>query len=115
MLGLNGAVLSLPRQSLTNVTHSGTRPGWVLSLWYRFKPRLGVAAPSGLSLAGLIACTWLSFHFGQSFAFTGFLYLVLVILAPMYGGFWQATVISLARVEVYAAMVFQVTLLTDIS
>ena len=43
-----------------------------------------------LSLA-LAACTWLSFRFGQSFAFTGFLYLVLVVLAAMYGGFWQAT------------------------
>lgn len=47
-----------------------------------------------LSLAGLAACTWGSFHFGQGFAFTGFLYLVLVVLAALYGGFWQATVVS---------------------
>jgi len=55
-----------------------------------------LAVPGGLSLAGLIACTWLSFRFGQSFAFTGFLYLVLVVLAALYGGFWQATAISIA-------------------
>ncbi|HEV3330712.1 MAG TPA: ATP-binding protein [Bryobacteraceae bacterium] len=49
-----------------------------------------------LSLGGLAACTWGSFHFGQGFAFTGFLYLILVVLAALYGGFWQATVISVA-------------------
>lgn len=51
--------------------------------------------PGGLSLVALTLCTWLSFHFGQSFAFTGFLYLILVVLAALYGGFWQATVISI--------------------
>lgn len=50
--------------------------------------------PLSLSLAGLAACTWGSFHFGQGFAFTGFLYLVLVVLAALYGGFCQATVVS---------------------
>ncbi len=49
-----------------------------------------------LSLLGVAACTWGSFHFGQGFAFTGFLYLVLVVLAALYGGFWQATVVSVA-------------------
>jgi two-component system sensor histidine kinase KdpD len=57
---------------------------------------LPVTAPIGLSLAGLTVCTWLSFHFGQSFAFVGFLYLALVVLAALYGGFWQATLISIA-------------------
>jgi K+-sensing histidine kinase KdpD len=41
-------------------------------------------------------CTWVSFHIGQTFAFTGFLYLVLVVLAALYGGFWQATLVSIA-------------------
>jgi two-component system sensor histidine kinase KdpD len=54
--------------------------------------------PGLLCLAGLGACTWLSFGVGQSFAFTGFLYLFLVVLAAMYGGFWQATLISVAAV-----------------
>ena len=50
--------------------------------------------PGALALAGVAVSTWLSFHFNQSFAFTGFLHLVLVVLAAMYGGFWQATFIS---------------------
>jgi len=54
----------------------------------RLKAKLVLAVPGGLSLAGLVICTWLSFRFGQSFAFTGFLYLVLVVLAALYGGFW---------------------------
>jgi len=39
-----------------------------------------------------------SFHLGQSFAFTGFLDLVLVVLAALYGGFWQATIVSVLAV-----------------
>ncbi len=72
--------LSLPREPLTNVVQSGTRPHRVSRLPYRLKAKLVLAAPGGLSLAGLMACTWLSFRFGQSFAFTGFFYLVLVVL-----------------------------------
>jgi two-component system, OmpR family, sensor histidine kinase KdpD len=52
--------------------------------------------PGGLALAGVAASTWVSFHFGQSFAFTGFFHLVLVVLAALYGGFWQATFVSVA-------------------
>ena len=59
-----------------------------------FNANVACAVPSGLCLAGGIACTWLSFRFGQGFAFTGFLYLILVVLVALYGGFWQATVIS---------------------
>ena len=86
----------LPRERLTKVAHSGTRTNWVWGLPSRLKAGIGWAVPSGLALAGLIACTWLSFHFGQSFAFTGFLYLMLVVLTALYGGFWQATWISVA-------------------
>ncbi len=52
------------------------------------------STPAILSLAGLAACTWLSFRFGQGFAFTGFLDLILVVLTALYGGLWQATAIS---------------------
>jgi len=52
--------------------------------------------PLGCSLIGLTVCTWASFHFGQGFAFSGFLYLVLVVLAALYGGFWHATIVSIA-------------------
>ena len=54
------------------------------------------ALPGFLALAGVALCTWVSFRVGQTFAFTGFLYLVFVVLAALYGGFWQATVISVA-------------------
>jgi two-component system, OmpR family, sensor histidine kinase KdpD len=54
------------------------------------------ALPSGLCMAGVILCTWIAFHLGQSFAFTGFVYLVPVVFAAMYGGFWQATLVSVA-------------------
>src|ERR1700693_4352 len=50
--------------------------------------------PGGPALAGVAVSTWLAFRVGQGFAFTGFLHLVLVVLAAMYGGFWQATLTS---------------------
>jgi two-component system sensor histidine kinase KdpD len=61
-----------------------------------FTRHLAPTLPSCLALAGIAACTWGSFRLGQTFAFTGFLYLVFVVLAALYGGFWQATVISVA-------------------
>lgn len=63
---------------------------------FRLPVKLTPTASGCLCLAGVAACTWIAFHIGQSFAFTGFLYLVFVVLAAMYGGFWQATVISIA-------------------
>jgi two-component system sensor histidine kinase KdpD len=56
------------------------------------------AFPGVTCFAALAVCTWGSFHFGQGFAFTGFLYIVLVVLAAMYGGFWLATSVSLVAV-----------------
>jgi len=50
--------------------------------------------PGGIALAGVAASTWVSFRLDQSFAFTGFLHLVIVVLAAVYGGFWQATFVS---------------------
>jgi two-component system sensor histidine kinase KdpD len=60
--------------------------------------RLASFLSGALFFAGLAVCTWGSFHFGQGFAFTGFLYLVLVVLAATYGGFWLATSISIVAV-----------------
>ena len=54
------------------------------------------ALPGTLCLVGVILCTWVGFHFDQSFAFTGFLCFVPVVLVAMYGGFWQATLVSIA-------------------
>ncbi len=52
------------------------------------------ARPGWLSVAAIAASTWVSFRLDQSFAFTGFLHLVIVVLAAVYGGFWQATFVS---------------------
>lgn len=57
---------------------------------------LAIVLPGGLALAGVAVSTRMSFHLGQGFAFTGFLNLVLVVLAAMYGGFRQATVVPVA-------------------
>ncbi len=54
--------------------------------------------PCFLSLAGVFVCTWTSFRLGQNLATVGFLYLVFVVLAAVYGGFWQATLISVISV-----------------
>lgn len=61
-----------------------------------WKARLSPALPAAFALAAVAACTWGSFRLGQTSAFAGFLYLVVVVLAALYGGFWQATVISIA-------------------
>ena len=63
---------------------------WASNLKVRLVPGL----PFWLSLAAIAASTWVSFRLDQSFAFTGFLHLVIVVLAAVYGGFWQATFIS---------------------
>ena len=51
-----------------------------------------------ICLAGVAACTWLSFRLDQNLASVGFLYLVFVVLAAVYGGFWQATLVSAVSV-----------------
>ena len=76
--------LALPLQSLRTTNPVGSRLHW-----------LRPALPTAFCLAGVILCTWGAFHFGQSFAFTGFVYLVPVVFAAMYGGFWQATLVSI--------------------
>jgi two-component system, OmpR family, sensor histidine kinase KdpD len=62
----------------------------------RLRKGLTPILPGCLALAAVAVCTWVSFRVGQTFAFTGFVYLVFVVLAALYGGFWQATVISIA-------------------
>ncbi|HUA19974.1 MAG TPA: ATP-binding protein [Bryobacteraceae bacterium] len=52
----------------------------------------------GVSLAGVAACTWVSFRLGLGLATVGFLYLVIVLLTAVYSGFRVATIVSLAAV-----------------
>jgi len=51
-----------------------------------------------ICLGGVAVCTWVSFRLGQDLASVGFLYLVFVVLAAVYGGFWQATLVSVVSV-----------------
>jgi two-component system sensor histidine kinase KdpD len=60
----------------------------------KFAPLL----PCVFALVGVAGCTWMSFRLGQNLASAGFLYLVFVVLAAVYGGFWQATFISVISV-----------------
>lgn len=46
----------------------------------------------------MAVCTWLAFHAGLNLASSGFLYLILVVLAAVYGGLWQATIASVVAV-----------------
>jgi len=48
----------------------------------------------GLTLAGIAISTWASFRLGQGFAFTGFIYLVFVVLTAMWFSFRSATLVS---------------------
>lgn len=51
-----------------------------------------------LALGAVAACTWLSFRLGLGLATAGFLYLVIVVVTAIYGGFWSASAASLAAV-----------------
>ncbi|HXP89011.1 MAG TPA: DUF4118 domain-containing protein [Bryobacteraceae bacterium] len=87
----------------TNVVGVATREparlneGWA-NLFRGVWAQLALGLPFLLSLAGVAGCTWISFRLGQGLASVGFLYLVFVVLAAVYGGFWQATLISVISV-----------------
>ena len=60
--------------------------------------KLSLAWPCVLALAGVAGCTCISFNLGQTLGSAGFLYLTFVVLAAVYGGFWQATLVSIVAV-----------------
>ncbi len=61
-------------------------------------PRVAAVWPCLAALGGILACTWIFFRLNQTLGSVGFLYLVFVVLAAMYGDFWQATVVSVVAV-----------------
>jgi two-component system, OmpR family, sensor histidine kinase KdpD len=80
-------------------TREGARPnGASPSVIHAMRATFVPLAPCFLSLAGVALCTLISFRLGQNLASVGFLYLVFVVLAAVYGGFWQATLISVISV-----------------
>jgi two-component system sensor histidine kinase KdpD len=54
--------------------------------------------PCLLALAGISAGAWISFRLGQNSGSVACVYLVMIVLTAYYGGFWQATLISVAAV-----------------
>lgn len=82
----------------TNAFHIAVRKGARLNGRLPSVIRAVPLVPCLLSLAGVVACTWVSFGLGQDLASVGFLDLIFVILAAVYGGFWQATFISVISV-----------------
>jgi two-component system sensor histidine kinase KdpD len=54
--------------------------------------------PSAVALTGIAMSTWIWFNLGQTLGSAGFLYLMFIVLAAMYGGFWQATLASIVAV-----------------
>ena len=56
--------------------------------------QLAAVVPCVAALAGVAGCTWFAFHIGLNLGSVGFVYLIFVVLAAFYGGFWQATIVS---------------------
>jgi two-component system sensor histidine kinase KdpD len=85
--------------ALTAPTIDGRRWPESIPLWFRWvRGRVTQFLPCLFPLAGIAVSTWLSFRLGQDLATVGFLYLICVVLAAVYGGFWQATFISVIAV-----------------
>jgi len=61
--------------------------------------RFAALLPCFLALAGIGAVTWICFRLGLTLGSVGFVYLAFVVLAALYGGFWQATFVSLVSVS----------------
>ena len=85
-------VLSTPQTSGLPLRNS--LGGWLGAA----SPRIAPALPCLLTLAGVAVCTWILFILGQNLGSVGFIYLVFVVLASLYGGFWQATLVSVVAV-----------------
>jgi len=92
--GIEGSVSARAITSLVPPYRPFAIPRAASRLFNKLVAGAAGALPGGLALAGVAVTTWVSFRFDQSFAFTGFVQLVLVVLAALYGGFWQATFIS---------------------
>jgi two-component system sensor histidine kinase KdpD len=64
----------------------------------RTRAKLQTLSHCCYSLCGLAVFTWAAFHLSLNLASTGFLYLILVVLAAEYGGCLEATVTSVVAV-----------------
>src|ERR1700722_2389016 len=72
---------------------SGSAPGTD-----RWRRKMAATLPSAFSILGVFLCTWISYRLGLSLGSAGFLYLIFVVVTAFYGGFWQATFVSVIAV-----------------
>jgi two-component system, OmpR family, sensor histidine kinase KdpD len=64
----------------------------------RWPREMGSLLPCALSILAVVGSTWISYRLGLSLGSAGFLYLIFVVLTAFYGGFWQATLVSVIAV-----------------
>ena len=62
---------------------------------HRIKPMRPQLMAFCLSVLGVAAVTWLALRIGLNSLTGGFLYLIMVVLAAAYGGFWSGTLTSI--------------------
>lgn len=90
---------SIPVSKRAHINSDNGRPWRDLFIWLRrVLAKLQGLKVFYLVLAGIAVCTWFAFNAGLNLAASGFLFLVLVVLAAVYGGFGQATVTSIVAV-----------------
>jgi two-component system sensor histidine kinase KdpD len=82
----------------TAARHQVRLSGSLTSLLRTGTGKLAPLVPCLIASVGVLGCTWISFRLDQSLASVAFLYLVCVVLAAVYGGFWQATWVSVISV-----------------
>src|SRR5580700_4882082 len=71
--------------------------GWRKEMSAKLAPA-AKAVPCILSVLAVFGCTWVAFRLGLSLGSAGFIYLIFVVLTAFYGGFWQATLVSVVAV-----------------
>jgi two-component system sensor histidine kinase KdpD len=85
------ATIQLPAARATTTRGPG--------LTFRFRrPEPMSLLPCLLAAAGIAIFAWISFRLGQNSGSVACVYLVTIVLTAYYGGFWQATLISVAAV-----------------
>ena len=85
----------LPHMSLSSAAQAEKLRLNAVVEWLRAKRSLATIIRFGWSLAGVAIFTWLAFRLGINAAAAGFLYMIWVVLATVYGGFWNGTVTSI--------------------
>src|SRR5271170_1633812 len=81
-----------------HISISGSAPSPDPSPWKMGRWTMVAALPCALSILAVFLCTWIAYRLGLSLGSAGFLYLIFVVVTAFYGGFWQATFVSVIAV-----------------